>query len=286
LITVHELTHAFGAEIQGLEPRVPLDDATCALLRETFDRCGLLVFRDLDLDHSDQVYLAKMLIGREGEVDDPSSGRFPISDNWYISNHREQSAVPFGRLQFHSDGMCDEEPIEVVSLYGIEVQQPAIPTTFVSAVEAWRTLPPGLLAQVEGRCALHTSGEVRRRDITDVVVTKVDRLRTSVKPLGLAHPRTGATVLFVCEQMTEKILDLDADDSEHLLEELFDHMYTPAARLDHEWRECDLVVWDNIAVQHARPNVLEDGPTRTLRKVAYPMPMLTPDQLPAYSRED
>ena len=41
---------------------------------------------------------------------------------------------------------------------------------------------------------------------------------------------------------------------------------------DHEWRQGDLVVWDNLTVQHARGNVEIDGPERTLRKVIGPIP--------------
>jgi hypothetical protein len=45
--------------------------------------------------------------------------------------------------------------------------------------------------------------------------------------------------------------------------------------LDHEWRRGDLVVWDNLAVQHARGNVEIEGPERTLRKVIGPVPVQT-----------
>jgi alpha-ketoglutarate-dependent taurine dioxygenase len=61
-------------------------------------------------------------------------------------------------------------------------------------------------------------------------------------------------------------------------------MYQAEARLEHQWRTGDLVVWDNLAVQHGRPNVTEQGPARTLRKVAAPMPILTKDEIPTYAK--
>jgi alpha-ketoglutarate-dependent taurine dioxygenase len=281
VIELRPLSPEFGAEIVGFEPRFPLDEATIALLRDAFDERGLLVFRDLDIDFADQVYLSKLLIRKEDEPDD-APDRPPITDNWYISN-REGSAVPPGRLQFHADGMWADEPFEMISLYGAEIGQPAVPTTFVSAVAAWRTLPDDLRAQAEGLEVLHTAGAVRRGDVTDVIVSTVDRPREAVKPLGLTHPRTGATVLYACEQMTQEVVGLDPETGERLLEELFEHLYDPAVRFDHHWRTHDLVVWDNIAVQHARPNLAADGPERTLRKVGWPMPRLEPDQVPTYS---
>ena len=51
---------------------------------------------------------------------------------------------PFGRLLFHSDMMWAAEPFQVLSLYGVDVQPPAVPTAFVNTVAAWETLPEDL----------------------------------------------------------------------------------------------------------------------------------------------
>ena len=52
-----------------------------------------------------------------------------------------------------------------------------------------------------------------------------------------------------------------------LLGELFDHLYAPANVYRHRWRNGDLVIWDNIALQHARPDQ-SATPRRRLRRVA------------------
>ena len=43
------------------------------------------------------------------------------------------------------------------------------------------------------------------------------------------------------------------------------HLYRGEGIYEHDWRKHDLVAWDNIAIQHARPNVTLEGPERTLR---------------------
>ena len=43
---------------------------------------------------------------------------------------------------------------------------------------------------------------------------------------------------------------------------------------EHDWQPGDLVLWDNMAMQHARPDVDKDGPVRTLRKVIAPKPQI------------
>jgi taurine dioxygenase len=74
--------------------------------------------------------------------------------------------------------------------------------------------------------------------------------------------------------MTDNIPELPADESEALLEDLFAHLYDQAITWEHEWHQGDLVMWDNLAMQHARPVVDEDGPVRTLRKVIAPKPTI------------
>jgi alpha-ketoglutarate-dependent taurine dioxygenase len=280
-LDLRALTPAFGTEVCGVDPALPVDEATCRVLQDLFDRRGVLLFRDLELTNEQQIWISKMLIRQQDVAERPGSAQF--DDNFYVSNKRPKSAAPFGRLQFHADTMWAEHPFEVLSLYGAEVEQPSVPTTFVSGTHAWATLPAELRARVEGLSALHTAGAVRRGDTADVLVTTVERPPTTVKAVGHRHPRTGETILYVCEQMTQEIVGLDHDESEALLGALFAHLYDPAHQWHHVWRQNDFVVWDNLALQHARQNVLADGPARTLRKAASPVPQLNLDQLPTYS---
>jgi alpha-ketoglutarate-dependent taurine dioxygenase len=278
-LKTRDLTPGFGAEISGFDPKAPLDDDTRGQLQDLFDKRSLLVFRDIDLTHAEQVAISKVLIRHDkaGSTDET-----PLEDKFYVSNRKMDSAAPFGRLQFHADTMWSNTPFEVLSLYGVEVEQPTAPTTFVSGVVAWSTLPEDLRARVEGLEVLHTAGAVRRGDLTDVLVSDVANPPSTTTRIGHRHPRTGDTVLYACEQMTKEVVGLPHEESEALLAELFAHLYGQDS-FDHEWRERDFVIWDNVAMQHSRKNVAIEGPTRTLRKVASPVPALGFDQRPVFS---
>ena len=45
---------------------------------------------------------------------------------------------------------------------------------------------------------------------------------------------------------------MDRDESEKLLQEMFDIVEDPAIIYEHHWRVGDLVMWDNLACLHAR----------------------------------
>jgi alpha-ketoglutarate-dependent taurine dioxygenase len=269
-LEVRDLPAPYGVEIAGLDTHRELDDASCAILRRAFDERGLLLFRDLDLSADYQAHLASSVIGQMGGT--ATGKEADAADPAYVSNKEPGGNAPYGRLLFHSDMMWSEHTFRVLSLYGVEIEQPASPTIFVSATDGWTTMPDDLRAEVETCSAVQGHDEAGRADDPDVLVSTFKDLPTRTTPVGLPHPHTGDIVLYVSQQMTQSIEGLDRDDSEALLERLFSHLYRDEAVYEHDWRERDLVAWDNIAVQHARPNVTLEGPARTLRKVYAPVP--------------
>ncbi|SDC89260.1 Taurine dioxygenase, alpha-ketoglutarate-dependent [Sphingomonas sp. YR710] len=283
-LEVRQLNPLFGAEVIGLEPKVPLDDRTLKTLREMFDKYSVLVFRDLQIDNVFQNYLSYALIGR----DVPAPGAVGYRDpehKAYISNKEATGIAPFGRLLYHSDMMWSDQPCQLLSLYGVDVEEPSQPTVFVSAAHAWKTLPADLRSRIEGRFAehVHDNSYQRAGGDANVMTAKFaddDKVRL---PIGHRHPRTGQMLLYVCQQMTSGIADMPAAESEALLEELFQHLYAPENVFEHHWHKGDLVIWDNLALQHARPNVMADGPARTLRKTFAPMPAMPKIKQPEFS---
>lgn len=275
-LQLRELSTAFGTEITGFRPDVDLlDPDICARLQSLFDARGVLVFRDLDIDQTTQANVIRMLIGLGPLGPDESPTGRSGGDPYYVSNKEPGGGAPYGRLLFHSDMMWSEQTFRVLSLYGVEVEQPASPTLFASGVQAWASLPDDLRARVDGLTALqgHEEGS-RAGDDPDVLVSTFENLPTRITPIAYEHPRTGDTVLYVSQQMTQAIVELPHAESEELLEALFEHLYRADTLYEHDWREQDLVAWDNIAMQHARRNVALEGPVRTLRKVFAPIPVL------------
>ena len=72
--------------------------------------------------------------------------------------------------------------------------------------------------------------------------------------------------LFVNADMSACITTLSRAESDALLEALFAHLYDQANIYEHHWTVGDLVVWDNLAVQHARSET--GSAARTLRRVS------------------
>jgi taurine dioxygenase len=271
-----DIIPAFGAEIT----EVDLDDITeddAAFLRGAFDERDLLLFRDIPLNRVAQYRLSQLLRGLPVPTDEEAAAGAKVQEHFYISNKRENSVAPFGRLLFHADSMWFDQPFEVLSLHAVDVAPPVPPTTFVSCTYAWDTLPTELRDRVKGLSAVHVAGtddfpERRRAQYADVMQTRRDNTPRFELSIPRRNERTGATVLNVAEYHTCEVVGLADDESDALLDELFAHLYREDVVYQHEWRQGDLVIWDNVALQHGRPNVSVEGSTRTLAKMGLPLP--------------
>ena len=64
------------------------------------------------------------------------------------------------------------------------------------------------------------------------------------------HPETGRKAIYVNRLMTARIDGLPRDESDAILEELFDHAEKPEFVYAHRWVPGDLVIWDNRCSMH------------------------------------
>jgi taurine dioxygenase len=261
-VNVVPLPGPAGVEVLGLDLRASLSEPDQSTLRRHFDQDHLLCFRDQSLSIEDQIRLVSYLGTPLNESHDGAGFSF-------VSNVREHAIVPHGRLLFHSDYEFTPQQLDVISLYAISVPDAPAPTCFANMVRAAEQLSEAERARLAGLHALHIfdlfgddSGNERYR-AADLPPTAPRWRHPVVRP----HARTGRPVLFVTQMETDSIVELDASESERTIEELFAVLYAPENVYEHHWRVDDLVVWDNLALQHGRPDLPETG-ERTLRRVS------------------
>src|SRR5690606_36994699 len=87
---------------------------------------------------------------------------------------------------------------------------------------------------------------------------------TAEHPVVMPHPVTGDDLLYVSAMQTDSIVGLPEDESEALLARCWEVLYAPDNVYEHVWSPGDLLVWDNLALHHARRAV---SGRRTLRRV-------------------
>jgi taurine dioxygenase len=255
------LSGALGAWVQGLDLTGPFTEGDEVELRRLLAAHRLLLFRGQAIGVADHIRLGRVF----GPVlDDERKG------TGYVSNVRPGGFVPEGALWFHSDLAFTSEPCLGLSLYAVDVPA-GCPTVYANAARAAAVLPDDLRAAVAGRSALHLydlvgqRGDVRYREET--LGPAQPLAPRHAHPVLLTHPVTGEEVLYVSQMQTGRIMGLDDETSEDLIARLFAVLYDDANTYRHDWSVGDVAVWDNIALQHSRPDPPPQAP-RTLHRLA------------------
>jgi len=93
-------------------------------------------------------------------------------------------------------------------------------------------------------------------------------------PLVRTHPVAGSKALFIDLDRAKQIVELDTLKGRSLLQELQDHAEANALKGQHDWHECDVLVWDNASVQHKAEGNFKVGEQRRFWRhmVAGPCP--------------
>ena len=129
----------------------------------------------------------------------------------------------------------------------------AAPTSAASeppeADAAFAALPAEQQQYLSGLTALH-DGEQHYRgrydgpDDADKVYPQAEH------PVVRTHPVSGRPALFVNRIFTRRIVGLEAQESEQLLQTLFEHVQRPEFQCRFQWQVGSVAFWDNRCAQH------------------------------------
>jgi taurine dioxygenase len=261
---VSKLSPALGVLVEGFDPRAATEEDWDALRAALFERDHLLVFRGREYSDEEHVLIARAFGPLSGEG---PGGDMPIS---YVSNTRPGGSLGSIAASWHIDFGFFPRPYEAISLYGTEIPEGGTETWFANAAAAAADLPPALKQRLEGLSARQVA-DVTSPEAETGVRVRLGRLDETyphfVRPVLWPHWKTGKPILGVWEQQTDAILPLESAESNALIEELFAHLYRDEHIYTHHWRPHDLLIWDNHALQHSRPDVGVER-SRTLRRVS------------------
>lgn len=252
-MTLHPLHPRIGVGIDGVDLRAPLGEEEFAAIRDAWHRHCIILFRGQQLAELDQVRfaerfgtLARVLHQHEGH-----SATHPSI--MFISNIRENGrligALPDGEMMFHSDQCYVERPAYASMLYAMEIPSRGGDTLFANMYAAYDALPADIKQRLDGKLAINVYDYGNAATVRG---TARDDAPRHAHPVFRTHPVTGRKALYVNRLMTQRILDLDAAESDRLLAYLFDHAERGDWIYTHHWQVGDLLMWDNRCTTHAR----------------------------------
>ncbi|KIY50657.1 alpha-ketoglutarate-dependent sulfonate dioxygenase [Fistulina hepatica ATCC 64428] len=256
--TVAEITPNLGSEITGVN-LIDLDSDSRDQLALEVARRGLLVFRDqqafVDSDpdffinwgrHFGRLHIHPTSAHPEGL---PEIHLVYRDENTTYNYELDDWVVP---TFWHSDISYERQPSGLTTFFLLAQPETGGDTLFTSQVSALKKLSPAFVAFLRTLKAVHSgvaqanfsrSGKrgatVRREPVENV------------HPVIRRHPVTGDEAIFVNRQHTTHIVGLKHEESDAILNFLFNHIdrsMDNQARL--KWRPNTVAVWDNRVTAH------------------------------------
>ena len=273
MITVTCIGKHLGAEISGVDLSQPLDDDTFVQIANAFFDNEVAFFRNQNITPAQQIAFTRRFGILEAHVRKES--RLGGHDEIFVLSNKVDAqgkaigAQDAGRF-WHSDLSYKREPSMLSALYAVEVpvkEGVALGNTyFASTTAAYKALPQAMQLRLAGMRNVHSYREYRLKNYAAQQAEMQRGIRTvqehaptpeqlaSVPDTEMAvlrtHPVTGRKGMFINQGHTSHLTGMSRAESDTLLAELYAHITQPEFIYGHSWRAGDLLMWDNIAVQH------------------------------------
>jgi len=263
---------ALGAEVQGVDLS-QIDADMFKRLHQVWLEYEVLLFRDQNISHSDQIAFSKFF----GELE-----QAPIQENGrrFVEGHPEiyvvsnviENNIAIGSMGaveavWHTDMSYLPSPPMASILYSLETPASGGETAFCTMTGAYAALPDKLRQRIKGLRVKH-DGTYNSGGYVRAGVTPNDDPRTApgmVHPLVCMHPESGRITLYLGRRRNAYIDGLSLAASDALLDEIWAIATRDELTWQLQWRPGDVVLWDNRSTMHRR-NAFEINARRIMHR--------------------
>jgi taurine dioxygenase len=253
-LRIQALSHALGAEVQGVDLTAALDDMTVDALLDAWNENHILLVRGQKLSPESLIRFSR----RFGELD-----RHDATPYYRLAEHPEILQITNRMIggkpsetrntgrNWHSDYSYTNRPAAASMLYCEEKPPVGGDTMFCNMVRAYETLSDKMKRIVDGLEAVYDFGLVAGVNERDPAKTaEMRRINPPIAhPAVRVHPRSGKKALYVSER-TSHFHGMTAAESRPLIQFLCAHATSPENVYRHRWQVNDLILWDNRTTMH------------------------------------
>jgi taurine dioxygenase len=250
--SITPLTDHTGAEVTGLDFRIPIDADARTALNEAFVEHHVLVMRDQELSPDD--FKAAVQVFGELQPHDKKEHHVPgFPDVSYVSNDEfvnGRRIIP-GET-FHTDHSNHPRPPKATTLFAVALPSSGGDTQYVNMHDAYDDLPEATKRKIDDLKAVHAYlSKYSPRPLGYLSEESRKKLPPpGVHPLVRTHPDNGRKALFLNPVRMESILGMEDEDALRLIGDLMAHATQKKYEYRHKWRPGDWVLWDNRSVMH------------------------------------
>lgn len=284
-LSVTKLSDALGAEIRGVDLSRPVPDALFEQIVESWLEHIVIVFPDQKLSNEQHIEFSR----RFGTLEVHPSRKHNVKENpelLLLTNRKDEAgnyvSLRDGGSIWHSDLSYMAEPSRCSLLYALDVPVDGGDTEWANMYLAYETLPKDLKARIAGLRAIHQFDLLENPRFGPPADMKSENLAGSIwekksaavkartppvsHPIVRTHPASGRKALFVSRRFTTHVADMETDEGEALLLDLFDHAEHPDHIYHHRWSVNQFLLWDNRCSVHLACGGVPDSQLRTMQR--------------------
>jgi alpha-ketoglutarate-dependent 2,4-dichlorophenoxyacetate dioxygenase len=257
----------FAGEVSGIDLTRPLTREQADAIDAGMNQYGVLVFHDQHFTDETQLAFSRNFGELEvasGELTYGQKRRIESDHVNDISNldldnrvravNDRKRLFGLGNRMWHSDSSFKEVPAKFSLLSARVIPSSGGNTEFADMRAAYDTLDEDTRAECEGLVCEHS--QIYSRAVLGFTeFTEQERLRFKpvLQRLVRTHPATGRKSLYLASH-AGAIVGWPVPEARAFLRDLTEHATQRKFVYAHQWKQWDLVMWDNRATMHrARP---------------------------------
>lgn len=251
------VTPKFGTEVFGIQLS-ELDSAAKDELALFVAQRGVVIFRDQDFATKGPEFAVKYGEHFGPLHIHPTSGAPRDHPELHIT-YRRADKGEFDRvfskrtnaIGWHSDVSYELQPPGTTFFAVLEGPESGGDTIFSDTTEAYNRLSPEFQKRLAGLHVLHTSEDQAKNSVGQGGIERRKPV-SHIHPLIRVHPATGKKSIFLNRPFSRKIVELKEEESDFLLNFLYNHIETSHdLQLRGRWEPNSVVIWDNRRTCHS-----------------------------------
>ena len=289
-VSIHPVDHGFAGEVSNVDLTQPLTPEEVAAIEAGMDRHAVLVFRDQNITDEQQISFSLHF----GEIEDSAGGNVTRgsqerldyrlndlsnldADHNPLARDDRRRHFNLGNHLWHSDSSYRAIPATYSLLSARVIPAEGSNTEFADMRAAWDALDDATRAEVEELICEHSliysRGLLGFSEFTDDELALMKPVRQS---LVRTHPVSGRRSLYLSSH-AGTIVGRPLAEARLFLMDLTEFATQRRFVCVHQWRQHDLVMWDNRQHMHrARP--YDEIQVRDMRRTTIAGEAQTADQ--------
>ena len=241
------ISGALGAEVKGID----LKDSSIEnwnVINDLLLEHKVLFFRNQNITSEEQLNLARKFGPLERHIYVKGREKYPE----ILRIIKEPDEKQQWGETWHTDVSYNPKPTKVIMLRSIKIPPVGGDTMFSNMELAYETLDDEIKNKIDDKKAIHSSlGAAEFVDAYKAMEGNGNlKEYSNSHPVVRTHPETGKKILYVNSMYTKKILDLDEDESSHILNHIFKHQERLDFTCRFKWTENAVTIWDNRSTLH------------------------------------